>query len=62
MKITIEEIRAERKLLHCSLREAHRSVEKKNLLKAVEAFRTSKDNIPDKFADMFRDMIDAIYR
>ncbi len=62
MKITLDQIKEERKLLHCSLRDAHRSVEKKNLLASVEEFRTAKDNIPEKFADMFKDMIDAIYR
>lgn len=62
MKITIDQIKAARKRLHCTLREAHRSVEKENLLATVEEFRTAKENIPDKFADMFKDMIDAIYR
>ena len=61
MKITIEEIKAERKLLHCSLRDAHRSVERKNLLKAIDQFQVA-DNVRQDFANMFRDMVDAIYR
>ncbi len=62
MKITIDQIKEERKLLHCSLRDAHRSVEKKNLLTSVEEFRTAKDNVPDKFAAMLTDLVEAIYR
>jgi len=60
MKITIEEIKAERKLLHCSLRDAHRSIEKKNLLQSINNFQDSK-NVREDFANMFRDMVDAIY-
>ena len=61
MKITIEEIKAERKLLHCSLRDAHRSVERKVLLKQIDSFQDS-ENVREDFAIMFRDMVEAIYR
>ncbi len=61
MKITIDEIKEERKLLHCSLRDAHRSVEKKNLLKQVHSFGDG-GNVPADFRQMFKDMVEAIYR
>ncbi len=60
MRISIEEIKAERKLLHCSITDAHRSLRRKYLLMEIEGFRTSKDNIPDKFADLLTHMVEVL--